>query len=308
MAVCEVQGKGSKECQRKSLKKPGSCIQKKLNVSERKPADSFDDPRFNGVSLMQRMPSISPKFMELFKRIKDLDTKDLFLFGHKHKHVIYSDVRYGFGAKFVASALVATGKYNMIVKGGPKNLLIDPRIVHGKTNIAILTTAGLYKDSSGKRLKFSRPVATKIIGREKGIFNQKSNRYGEECQILVLNDNYSAGIDIIDAKYIHVFNPQISPSNLTQVEGRGTRFCGTTGLPFKAGEGWKLEVYNYASRWASPEVKAKSGGGKTPFELVQANLTGSDVKMLQLNNQMHNVLFRSAVDAGLNRAINEGRR
>ena len=304
--VSEMQVKRLKACTAKSIKNPGKCIRRKLNVSERKATESFDHPQFNGPAFMERMPDISPGMISLMQNIQRLDKADRSTHGHIFKHVIFSDLRNNFGAKFIASAMVASGKYNMIVKNGGGKLVVDAKKVAGKQNLAILTTTGLYKKGAN-RISFSNRVVASLVDKSKGVFNTRENRHGKDCQILVINDDFAVGFDAFDVKYIHIFNPQISQTNLTQVEGRGTRFCGTTGLDFIPGKGWELLVFTYVRDWANADDLAKVGKGKTPFEFMTDHLKGQDIKLMQFNNHLRNILFSSAVDWNLNAGINLGR-
>jgi hypothetical protein len=305
VTISTVQAKKIKSCLAKSIKKPGDCIRKKLNATERKAADSFDHKDFNGPDFMKRLPEISPKFMALMENIYKLDQADKAKEGHKFKHIIFSDIRGGFGAKFIASAMLATGKYNMIVKKQGNKMVIDGKKVGNKTNIAILTTAGLYKRSTG-RIPFSNQLITSIIDKKKGFMNQSDNNFGQKCQVLILNGDFSVGIDVLDARYVHFFNPQISEANITQAEGRGTRFCGTTGLKFVKGKGWILDVFNYTSLWDTPESETKIGKGMQPFELARSKISEGDLKTAKFYNQLRNLMFTSAVDRNLNAGINLG--
>jgi hypothetical protein len=305
VTMSELQTKKVQACTSKSIKNPGKCIQKKLNVAERKATDSFDSVNFDADDFNERMPRIAPKIAVLLKQINILDAADRKRTGHTYKHLIFSDVRGGYGAKFIASALVASGKYNMIVKSGQTKLIVDTTKVPKKRNIAILTTTGLY-GSSGKRLSFSNKIVVALVDKKEGVYNKESNKHGDQLQILIASDDFAVGVDAFDTRYIHIFNTQISQTNLTQVEGRGTRFCGSTNLEFKKNKGWELFVYTYVSEWNSASDKTNIGKGQSPVAFMRDQFSGIDLPMMKLNNHIANVLFTSSVDYNLNAAINLG--
>lgn len=286
---------------RKKPKDAGLCIRRRLITAERKAGETFDGAGFAPAALQKRLPEISPRMLALLDNIARLDKADRAKHGKVFKHVIFSDLRGGWGEKVVASALIASGRYNHIVKKKGSKLVLDPTPVAGKTNFAVLTTMSLYGG-----LPVTPKLAKDLIDGDVGLFNQPDNSHGKHCQILVINDDYQVGIDAFDVRYIHFVSPVLTDVTRTQVEGRGTRFCGSRGLPFEPGKGWVLHAFTYAGDWATPEGANKlgAGGTKTPFEVAKENLTGADVLALRFNNVLLNTLYRSAVDFNLNAAIN----
>jgi hypothetical protein len=305
VVLSKVVTKPIQACLANNLRYPGKCIQKKLNFTELTLTDFFDKPRFNPKSLWNKLPSISPRFFALYNKIKSLDQTDKQRNGHTFKHIIFSDVRNGFGAKAIASGLIASGHYNMIIKSNGSSLYVDTTPVNNKTNITVLTTAGLYKKSGGGSSHMTNKILNQIIGADTGVFNSKENNHGKLCQLLILNDDFSTGIDVFDVKYLHIFNPQVTQTNTTQIEGRGTRFCGSKNLKFVKGQGWVLQVYTYIGELDAKQ-KQKFKVNST-LQLIKENLTGFDIKAESFNNDMRNLAFTSSVDYLLNSAINTGK-
>ena len=64
-------------------------------------------------------------------------------------------------------------------------------------------------------------------------------------RIIILDSGYKEGLDVFDVKYMHILEPLITKAEYTQVIGRGTRYCGQSGLPFIPNVGWPLNIYRY---------------------------------------------------------------
>lgn len=76
--------------------------------------------------------------------------------------------------------------------------------------------------------------------------NQRpDNIDGKNIRFIILDSGFKEGIDVFDVKYMHILEPLTTKAENTQVIGRGTRFCGQSGLPFKPGIGWPLNIYRY---------------------------------------------------------------
>ena len=79
-----------------------------------------------------------------------------------------------------------------------------------------------------------------------GRFNARpENNHGEEIRIIILDSGFREGVDLFDIKYVHIFEPILTPSDQKQAIGRATRFCGQKGIQFNSLRGWPLEVYRY---------------------------------------------------------------
>jgi hypothetical protein len=301
----DIQVAQIKICKKGNAKNAGVCIQKRLMVATKKHSDMFDNKDFtksgNQANLMARLPQIAPRIVALMKSIDDLNAADRKSMGHTYKHLVFTSVRAGYGVKFVASALMASQKYNHIIQHKNGKLIVDSSKVKDQINFAILTGTALYKKAFGATL------VSKIINNgtgTKGIFNDTDrNTYGSKCQVLIINEDYGIGIDAIDVRYVHFLNPQPSRTTRTQAVGRATRMCGSTNLKFVDGKGWTVDAYTYVSEWHNKESKERAGG-KTPYELVLDNLTGSSIDQVKFTETLRNVMFLSAIDFNLNSAMN----
>jgi hypothetical protein len=308
--VSDVQSKAVAKCLSSKAKNTGTCIRNKLNVAVRHANHAFDHPKFgDGKDLWDNLENLSPRFLTMLQNIQELDERDTREYGNTYKHIIFSDLKNGFGAKFIASALISTQLYTLIIKKkqDQAELEIDATKVDGTRNIALLSTISMFR-SGHSRLKLSSDNIEQIIDRDNGIFNDKRNAYGGMCQILVLDSKFGVGIDATDVKYVHFFNPQISDSIVTQVEGRATRYCGSTNLWFTKDIGWKVHSFTYEGEWASASDKAIIGDGLDPFKLAVEEMASLSSEEMLFNNEMANLLITSSVDWNLNAAVNLGQK
>jgi hypothetical protein len=72
-----------------------------------------------------------------------------------------------------------------------------------------------------------------------------ANINGANMRIIILDSGYKEGLDVFDVKYMHILEPLVTKAEYTQVIGRGTRYCGQSGLPFVPDVGWPLNIYRY---------------------------------------------------------------
>jgi hypothetical protein len=87
------------------------CIRKRSNMSKSHDAYKFDTSMYDPEKLLKNIPSQSPKLHKLLENIAKLDKKDMERDGHHYKHFIFCDLKSSsYGAKMLASALIATGK------------------------------------------------------------------------------------------------------------------------------------------------------------------------------------------------------
>lgn len=324
----------------------GRCMRWRLSFAGKKPPTyMLDHPQFNPTGLNSAIKLGAPRITSLISNIKKLNADDKRKHNRTFKHVIFSDLGYGYGSKLIASALAADGGFNFTIRTNSSKTALELNTARSgrKLNFAWLTTAGISKKSNGSRFSTTLQTKTRSESNPKvfmppqslnqkvlNVFNSHtSNSRGEMIDVLVLSRDFSVGINAYDIKYLHMFNPQVSESNRTQAEGRGTRFCGQSGLPFDPKAGWKLHVYNYVAAWPrevvhmdtsdldtvkieKPTAPSTLDKSKLPFELAKTLELSVDVKaggvndvlMANFTNQACNAVFEAAVDAGLNSAIN----
>lgn len=230
-------------------------------------------------------PYQSEKYAKLIEQIQDLDAADFKKEKTKYKHFIFTDVRESaYGAKAIGAFLRNAG-YELLMK--------RTGFTPGKEGFALLQSLPLYGE----------PLSIKLRKEIITTFNERpENTHGEKLRILVLDSRFKEGIDLFDVKYVHIMEPPIAESDLTQAVGRATRFCGQRGLRFQPSVGWPLHVYLYNTELP----------GRTPFLLrgeqaqkiaahdIVLRESGLDLGGFAFYAELLSLARRTAVDAELN--------
>ena len=94
------------------IQRDSACIRNMSNWSKIKSSHKFDSPDFSAKKVRADMKDYAPKMVELLKNIRKLDEQDMRKHGRKFKHFVFSDIKTNYGAKIIASALIADG-YNL---------------------------------------------------------------------------------------------------------------------------------------------------------------------------------------------------
>ena len=208
------------------------CIRNTGTWANVKPIHKFDSPKFDKDIVKRDLYLLSPKIDEMIKKINLLDEQDMINDNKYYKHIIYSDISGVYGAKMVASSLIANDF--SLVYSNKFDLLQD--IVNKNKTFGLLTTSTVYK----------KPLTTKLKKNMMTRMNERpSNINGENMRIIILDSGYKEGLDVFDVKYMHILEPLVTKAEYTQVIGRGTRYCGQSGLPFIPNVGWPLNIYRY---------------------------------------------------------------
>lgn len=250
------------------------CIKRVLNFSSLGNADRFDNAKFDGSNFLSTLDTKSPKLIALLENIKKIDKVDYIKHNKLFKHFIYSNVDRGYGAKIIATALIASG-YTPIFKQFKNEIIVDNALVKEKneSKFALLSTVPLWK--SKVTLKTIKSVLT--------LFNERPNNiYGENCRFIILDNGFKEGVDLFDVKYCHIFEDQFTQSDLIQATGRGLRFKGQCGLPFN--KGWVLNVFNYSSSSRDTDNVMKQLKKKNPKIFFNETLQNSLLDNLKTNS------------------------
>lgn len=225
----------------------------------------------------ERLRYVSPKLLCMLDEIDKIDSKDLDEHGHTFKHFIFSGVKSGTnGAKIVATAL------------------IDIMGMRMDEDFFLMSSITVYNKS----------IPVKRRKEMLRIYNSRpENVHGKVARIIIMDGGFKEGIDLFDVKYVHIFEPQTTPSDQKQVIGRATRTCGQKGLEFHPNRGWPLYVNIYDS-FIPEDVQFKYMGGKTVHHMYLTAL-GLDMRMIELAADMERVYVEGAVDYHLNKPIHE---
>jgi hypothetical protein len=272
------------------------CIREKSNVSLSKPEYKFDKPYFDPDVLREDLPFVSPKAIDLFEKITELDKNDMEEHGKLFKHFIFCDVKSKlYGIHFLASCFLTYGYY--LGYDSDQKLLSDNELSETKNNnFFLLCSQDVYGD----------PLR---VGTKKNIlkkFNERpENVHGKLARFILMDAGFKEGIDLFDIKYIHLFEPSINEADLKQVIGRGTRTCGQKGLKFIPNVGWPLNVYIYDL--TIPEnVQSKFLDEPNLFALYLKSLD-IDIKEKIFGTDLQKVTIENSVDFYLNKNIHEFR-
>lgn len=211
------------------------CLRNHESFTSISRTDRFDKPFFDGVALLAKLPKASPKLFALLAQIRELDKADYTRHKKLFKHVIFTDIRNSYGAKLIASVMIAAG-YTLVQTRKGARVLPDAKLMrdnHG-LGMMLLSTISIFNSKMDS-------ISTREALR---VFNQRpDNIYGQQCRFIVLDSVFKEGVDLFDVKYLHLMEKPMRMSDLIQAVGRARRFCGQAGLPFNSG--WRLEVYNY---------------------------------------------------------------
>jgi hypothetical protein len=208
------------------------CIRNTGTWANVKPEHKFDSAKFKKEVVLNDLPFLSPKIYNMIQRINELDAKDMANDNKYYKHIIYSDVSGVYGAKMVASSLIANN-FTLVYSN---KFAIKADIQDKNKTFGLLTTSTVYQ----------KPLTVGLKKKMMTIMNERpSNINGENIRIIILDSGYKEGLDVFDVKYMHILEPLETKAEYTQVIGRGTRYCGQSGLPFIPGVGWPLNIYRY---------------------------------------------------------------
>jgi len=208
------------------------CIRNTGTWANVKPEHKFDSPKFNPALVLQDLPTLSPKIYDMIKKINELDARDMENDNKYYKHIIYSDIAGVFGAKMVASSLIA----NNFSLAYSNKFAIRQDIQDKNKTFGLLTTSTVFK----------KPLTVGLKKKMMLRMNERpTNINGENIRIIILDSGYKEGLDVFDVKYMHILEPLETKAEYTQVIGRGTRYCGQSGLPFVPNVGWPLYVFRY---------------------------------------------------------------
>jgi len=148
----------------------------------------------------------------------------------------------------------------------------------------LLTTSTVYK----------KPLTVALKKNMMAKLNQRpDNIDGKNIRFIILDSGFKEGIDVFDVKYMHILEPLTTKAENTQVIGRGTRFCGQSGLPFKPDIGWPLNIYRYNINY---------NDNMTVHELYIKH-SNQNVSALNFAADIEDIMIASSVDMPLTENI-----
>jgi len=273
------------------------CVRKRANWSNVTGPFQFEKSGFSSEKMLQEMVKRSPKLHHLLKHIAELDKRDLEESKTLYKHFIFTDLKSStFGAKMIASGLIADGKHLGFKKSGEKIAFKSSEELSktSNQNFYLLSSVAVY----GKPLAVA--VKKEILNR----YNQRpENSHGEQVRFIVLDSGFKEGIDLYDVKYVHIFEPPTNMADQKQIIGRGTRKCGQAGLTFHPTRGWPLHVFIY-DLVIPPEIQPKLMFSESLFDMyLKTNRV--DLRLLAFAKELEEATIVGAVDYDLTKQIHD---
>ena len=235
------EGLGSMDAKTLEREKIYNCYRQTENWSKMSMAHRFDNDKFNTEKVIESIHFSSPKLEQLLSIIEQVDRNDMETHGKLFKHFIFSDVKAGgYGAKIIASALIANGYnsllHSALLHGARILTLKKPQQKDDFNSFALLSSSAVYESNITQRMK------KEMLQR----YNRRpDNIHGKDMRFIILDSGFKEGIDLFDVKYVHIFELSMTTADLKQTIGRATRTCGQKGLNFEPNVGWPLYVYNY---------------------------------------------------------------
>lgn len=252
------------------------CIRNTGTWANVKPEHKFDSPKFNPAIVLQDLPILSPKIYDMIKKINELDARDMENDNKYYKHIIYSDIAGVFGAKMVASSLIA----NNFSLAYSNKFAIRQDIQDKNKTFGLLTTSTVFK----------KPLTVGLKKKMMLRMNERpSNINGENIRIIILDSGYKEGLDVFDVKYMHILEPLETKAEYTQVIGRGTRYCGQSGLPFVPNVGWPLNIFRYNIKYDDD----------TTIHDLYIKHSNKNISAFNFIADIESIIIASAVDTSL---------
>lgn len=313
-----------------------TCIRKKSNISKSYSKYRFDSLDFSPKTLLNDIPSNSPKLQALLNNIEKLDKRDKEKDGVLYKHFIFSDLKSSSaGAKLLASAMIAKGynlSYTAPLKKGKKQSSESnsesngendsesddedsftggadkPKKTKNYDKITLLSDEELNKTKNknfyllASTGVYDQPITVSIKKDMLKKFNQRpENVHGELARFMIMDSGFKEGIDLFDIKYVHIFEPSILSSDQKQVIGRGTRTCGQKGLEFHPTYGWPLHVYVYDLE-IPEQLRSAFMDTKSAIDLYLKSIN-LDVRQFHFAHDLETLSVLGSVDYELNKNV-----
>ena len=265
---------------------------------------------FDYQDVLTKLPDLSPKTLKLIENIKYLDNQDREKFGKTYKHYIFSNLPPSKGSTIVNAALQANGfKYVR----APKRLrdlglsAVTSQRDMNELGLNQPTIVGNLRDDQQQssnnffflehNLHSNEKFTTKLA-----FSNHRLNNYGQIARIIVVDKEHKEGINLMDVKYIHILEPQLTGTDEQQIIGRALRKCGHQGLPF---EEWNYSVFIYDIEVPKYAFKRNDFGNELLSEEVMKEII--DPLILQDKKVITQMIQDIAVDKYINNPNNADR-
>lgn len=291
-----------------------SCLRNRTNWSSPEAVYRFENARFDKEKMKQAMETHSPKLYYLLEHIRQLDAQDIRSGKMLQKHFIFTNLQSSdYGAKMIASGLLAYGYklgFGRMPNGDLRYKTLAELEKTAYNNFFLLTSTPLYdkpmktKDKQ-KMLQLYNARPHLFFENEQGNGSRINNVYGKYIRFIILDSEFKEGIDLLDVKYVHLFEPANLPSDTTQIIGRATRAYGQCGLSMNPRVGWPLYVFIYDV--VIPDALQSSFMNASTLSELYQNLqrqsSGIDLRLAVLARQIQNLTIFGSIDYPLNQLL-----
>jgi hypothetical protein len=239
---------------------------------------TYGNPEYDAELYLNMMHYKAPKVVQLLDHIALLDAEDMKTHKQHFKHFIYTNRGGKYGVSLIAGGLVAKGY-------APAFDSSISRVLNVSNSFGIVTDKKMF-DKSPK---------PKFIKRTLEVYNERPSQ--DHMRIIVIDSGFREGIDLLDVKYVHIFEKIANEADEKQAIARATRFCGQKGLTFNPKAGWPLKVFEYdfivhdgpEDKFSLPDfVKAQTVNAKLDnFKAAMSNLVIEGSVDFELNRNIH---------------------
>ena len=215
-----------------------------------------------------------PRALKLVETIRECDLHDR---PQKFKHVIYSS-KLRYTADMYASALhmeyiqnrpggfefmtpkARCAELGFEIRAKTKKILNGNKEVTVKDGYDLVKVKGRgRKEATHKDVLFFMhdKMSVDEVDQMSAIFNDHTfNAHGEIARAIVLGAGRKEALSLHDVKYVHIMEPQVTPTDTTQIIGRARRYCSHTGLEMKDRI---VKVFIYGLTFAKEDLNLLSG-------------------------------------------------
>jgi len=255
------------------------CLKNAENAINLPTAMTYGNPEYDAEMYLKLMHYKAPKIVKLLEKIALIDADDMKNHKQHFKHFIYTNRNGKYGVSLIAGGLVAKG-YAPAFDSSLSRVLKVPN------------SFGIVTDKK----MFEKAPKTKFIKRTLEVYNERPSQ--DHMRFVVIDSGFREGIDLLDVKYVHIFEKIANQADERQAIARATRFCGQKGLTFNPKAGWPLKVFEY-------DFIVSDGPNATMSLPDYVKAQTVDPKLDNFKEAMTNLVIEGSVDFELNRNIHE---
>ena len=245
----------------------------------------------------RNLKNTSPKFLEIFKKIKDGR--------HRGLHLLYSNFRNMEGIGIFSLILKAHGwhRFSIAKKNGVWKLNMTRDMFEcSKEQDAESKIYALYTGTeSDDEKEIIRAVFNGNLNllppgcgelRDQLISIYPNNFYGQLIKVLMITESGAEGIDLKNVRYVHMMEPYWHPVRNQQVVGRAVRICSHNDL--KVGDR-NVRAYLYITSFTAAQLDKENNTTaqiSTETEISDADKSKVTGKPITTDQYLHEISTR----------------